>query len=298
MSGDYLLREQFVTDPVGVVNEYLHGRRLGEEEAGDANHLVYAAMANAELVGWFREYAARRHGDTVTTAEFLEDFAVAVVECGASDVVRSLSRCAAPGRGLTGLDEEILDYLLVVGAQVPTGTDVPPDALTGTDAGTHTGTTTATGTHTPPVTDTGTHSGTHTGTHTPPVTDTGTHSGTHTGTHTPPVTDTGTHTGTMTPPVTDTGTQHTFTGITLNTFITQVTTTGHTDPGGTFTNPFTNSHTDPFTKSPFTTPGGTHHVITQDNWGDLDLEHVLTSLEALHRYSVGLKESGALAAYE
>ena len=52
MSTDFLLREQFVTDPSQVWSEYVHGAGLPPERASVVNQFVYSVMANPALVRW------------------------------------------------------------------------------------------------------------------------------------------------------------------------------------------------------------------------------------------------------
>ena len=42
LSTDYLLREQFVTDPAQIMSDYVFGERLTEEASDAANQLLFA----------------------------------------------------------------------------------------------------------------------------------------------------------------------------------------------------------------------------------------------------------------
>src|SRR5260370_35903001 len=57
MSTDFLLREQFVTDPAQVLSEYVEGAKLPPQKASVSNHLLYAMLANRSLLEWLADYA-------------------------------------------------------------------------------------------------------------------------------------------------------------------------------------------------------------------------------------------------
>ena len=53
LSSDFLLREQFVTDPSQVLGEFVLGERPSDEAGDVANQLVYAVMSNRVCAtGW------------------------------------------------------------------------------------------------------------------------------------------------------------------------------------------------------------------------------------------------------
>ncbi|WP_340373853.1 hypothetical protein U5640_00775 [Streptomyces sp. SS7] len=57
MGSDFLLREQFVTDPAQILAEYVRGERLEPRRAEDTNRLVHSVMSNPGLVRWIRDVA-------------------------------------------------------------------------------------------------------------------------------------------------------------------------------------------------------------------------------------------------
>ena len=57
MSSDFLLREQFVTDPAQILSEYVYSRKLPPDETAPINHLIYSVMSNRGLVNWLRDRA-------------------------------------------------------------------------------------------------------------------------------------------------------------------------------------------------------------------------------------------------
>ena len=60
MSTDFLLREQFVTDPAQVVSEFVYRTQLEPGVAATINRLVYSVAANAGLLTWIRRTASTR----------------------------------------------------------------------------------------------------------------------------------------------------------------------------------------------------------------------------------------------
>src|SRR5262245_5394647 len=90
MSGDFLLREQFVTDPVQVLWEYVHGSALATEKATYANQLLYAVMANPGLRQWYWNYAVQAQGHPPPTRSFRANFGRALAAAGADHVVYAL----------------------------------------------------------------------------------------------------------------------------------------------------------------------------------------------------------------
>lgn len=233
MSRDYLLREQFITDPAQILADFAGGEKLPEQRASVSNQLVYAILANRHMRRWLRNYAADHQNTTPTRTEFMTAFGNAVIKHGDYHIVLALVRGGIERESpfaLGGMEQAMLftsSPIFATGFLVPTdhrtindsnstqnfehssatigtgpgtdeGTEVGTD--TGTQAGTHTGTDTGTDTGTNTGTDTGTDTGTNTGTDTgtntgtDSGTNTGTDSGTNTGTDTG--TDEGTHTGT------------------------------------------------------------------------------------------------------
>lgn len=103
MAADFLLREQFVTNPLQVLAEYMHGESLDPALASQGNALVYAALANRKLVQWLGAYT-RAHWQEPPEAEaFAAAFSAAVVDSGADDVVAALIDCALAGTALSTL---------------------------------------------------------------------------------------------------------------------------------------------------------------------------------------------------
>ena len=62
MSSDFLLREQFVTDPAQILSEYVYSKKLSPEETAPINHLIYSVMANRGLLRWLRDRSFQPRG--------------------------------------------------------------------------------------------------------------------------------------------------------------------------------------------------------------------------------------------
>ncbi|MFF5932140.1 hypothetical protein [Streptomyces sp. NPDC012508] len=57
MAADFLLREQFVTDPAQILAEYVRGERREQRQAEETDRLIHAVMSNPGLVRWIRDLA-------------------------------------------------------------------------------------------------------------------------------------------------------------------------------------------------------------------------------------------------
>jgi hypothetical protein len=292
LASDFLLREQFVTDPAQVTAEYVLGRRIPAQRAAALNYLLYASLASQRLIQWFRAYAIQQTDiRKITKKRFIEDFAKAVAQTGSHHVVEGLAKMALSSTPALQLEDSWLQVIFGPWRHFgedgtgDTGTDSTGTDSTGTDS-TGTGTdSTGTGTD---VTGTGTD-----------VTGTGTEiTGTGTGTD---ITGTGTETGTGTD-ITGTGTltnitltdgtltDGTLTAVTWSTFITGTGTgTFGTGTSTESTTPFT--HTG-ITRSPFTT-------FTTDRGPNdpyfFGMSYVIVALDALTSYARQLQRAGELS---
>jgi hypothetical protein len=281
MAGDFLLRQQFITNPTQLLSEYVHGTQLSPDEASVSNQLIYAVVSDRNLLTWLHRYAGEHRGSVPSGARFLHDFAHAVADCGGRHAVIALLRSSIERAGLGGFDEDLLHFffnLSVVGA-IRAGLDEGGDTATGTgDTGTGTGDTGTgdTGTGVTGTGDTGTG-----------VTGTG-----DTGTGVTGTGDTGTgDTGTgVTGDPSGTGT---LTAVTWSTYITQTGTGTGTTPGTITQNPFTGPG--PVTRSPFTkTERGTDNRLTEGEFGEFAPNYVMVTLDELANYASRLRENGAL----
>jgi hypothetical protein len=258
MASDFLLREQFVTDPTQILSEYVFGSSVPREQAAGSNQLIYAVFANSGMRKWLQDYCLRRRAVAPTPDEFVDEFSRAVVSAGARHVVTSLINASSTKSGLGGFHEDLLHWLATIGAHLG---NRDGDGGTG-DGGTGDGGTGDGGTGDGGTGDGGTGDG-------------GTGDG---GTGDGGTGDGGTGDG---------GTVATMTSITLTTFIT-------TGDGGTRTGtgPFT--QTGGGTRSPFTNePPGTRGAFRPVFDAQFASRHVMVTLEALAHYAIGLERVGA-----
>lgn len=288
LASDFLLREQFITDPAQIASEYINGKRIAPEQSAAMNYLIYSCLANNYLISWLRDYAMRSDGkEPITQQRFVRDFSAAVVGQRAHQVVSALAHFALHDTARIKLDDNWLQVIFGrwhhFGEE---GTDEATDSTgtestdstdsTGTDDATDTTGTDSTGTDNTGTDSTGTDG---TGTDATDATDVtdatdATDSTDNTG-------NTGiTATGTDATDSTGTDQNSTLTAVTWKTYITD--TTDKTHPS---TTPFT--HTG-MTRSPITT------ATTLNTERFLGTSHVIITLEALTSYARHLIRSGAL----
>jgi hypothetical protein len=110
LSSDYLLREQFVTDPAQLLAEYVSGERLDPEAAAATNQLIYAIVSNPGLLSWMRSYRGERvhaEGD-----EFALDFAGALARHGDEQTILAVLRAANENQDLFTVQAAVLGRLI------------------------------------------------------------------------------------------------------------------------------------------------------------------------------------------
>jgi hypothetical protein len=132
MATDYLLREQFVTDPARIYFEYVHQQAPDLERRTIDNQFLYSVMASADLLRWLASYVRAYPDDPPPHRRFLADFAQAVVETKAATVVTAMLRAAHDGQALHLLEVDFPFFLLESDSF-----DLPETAMTtqGTDIG-------------------------------------------------------------------------------------------------------------------------------------------------------------------
>jgi hypothetical protein len=316
MATDFLLREQFVTNPSHVISQYVAGERLSPRQETALNHVIFSVAASPSLLTWLRGYALHKGQKHVPFDEFIRDFSAAVASHPAPHVVNGLVNAMLTAErqpSVAHLDTLKTGLLHVFGRAPDRPGGLVPGGLTGTDDTFETfetfqteGTWTGTGTEytwTTMVTGTiFTAGGTVTGTST--VTDLETW---HTGTDTTGTDTTGTETtGTETTGTEMTGTERTGTEMTgtemTGTELTGTESTG-TESTGTDTTGTDSTGTDTTgTDATGTDETGTETTGTDSGiWGNLgDIafsadNYAVISLIALSQYAQLLARSGALA---
>ncbi len=123
LSSDFLLREQFVTDPSQVLGEFVLGERPSAEAGDVTNQLVYAVMSNPGLRDWMGAYARHKQGATPARDEFAHAFAKAVADHGDDVTVLALIRGASGENDHFALQADLLrSFVGLIGSgRVSTG---------------------------------------------------------------------------------------------------------------------------------------------------------------------------------
>jgi len=118
MSQDYLLRQQFITNPISVLSEYVYGTPIPAERAAPSNQLIYSVLAERDLLSWLHVYASDHRGAVPTGRQFLADFSRAVVDHGGVLPVTALIRSSVDGNSLVEFDEDLLHFFFNLGVLV------------------------------------------------------------------------------------------------------------------------------------------------------------------------------------
>ena len=128
LSSDFLLREQFVTDPAQVMGEYVFGERPDENDADAANQLIYAVLSHPGLRDWLLAYARHAGGEAPQRDAFAHAFAKAVARAGDDATVLSLIRGGAEHGKAFVLQADLLRSLIgLLGAGgASNGTEMSP----------------------------------------------------------------------------------------------------------------------------------------------------------------------------
>ncbi|MES2019408.1 MAG: hemagglutinin [Pseudomonadota bacterium] len=134
MSGDYLLREQFASDPVQVYCDYVAPGHMAGEKVEAVNQLVFAMFSNAHLRHWMGDYAQRLGGQAPSRDRFAKQLAGAIAAARDPLVTLALVRGTTSGEGYFDLLADVVRALLVAmgrAGTVSSGTEMSPG--TGTE---------------------------------------------------------------------------------------------------------------------------------------------------------------------
>jgi hypothetical protein len=138
MSNDFLLREQFVTDPAQILFEYVYNARLDPEKASTNNLLIYSVMSSPRLLSWLRSYVRKYRSSPPAHLRLMKDFASAVVKNDADHVVLTLLRSSAEQPAIVDIANVIQvvfrSGIFVSDEPTDDATDISPTALS-TDIG-------------------------------------------------------------------------------------------------------------------------------------------------------------------
>jgi hypothetical protein len=139
MSTDFLLREQFITDPAQITSEYLYGTSLPPQKASVSNQILFSVMSNPKLLGWLRDYAVKHSADPPSRDAFAREFGRAVVEFGGYHVVLALFRNSVEKEDAVAFDEALLPiiYAIFTGGGFASGTEMSTGTFATEQSGTH-----------------------------------------------------------------------------------------------------------------------------------------------------------------
>jgi hypothetical protein len=110
LGSDYLLREQFVTDPAQILTEYVRGRRLEQDQADAANQFVFATVSNPAMLQWLSSYGGAGRG--VSDEQFAADLARALAKHGDEQVQLAVLRAAGEPDDLFTIQATVLRGLI------------------------------------------------------------------------------------------------------------------------------------------------------------------------------------------
>jgi hypothetical protein len=140
MSADYLLREQFATDPTQVFCDYVFADRAPGVETETANQLIFSVFSNPHLRRWMGAYSRRLGGRSPSRHVFASQFASAVAASRDPLVALALVRGTAADRDLFELQADFFRAVLAAMGRgsVASGTEMSPGTATEISPGTAT----------------------------------------------------------------------------------------------------------------------------------------------------------------
>ncbi len=198
-TGDFLLREQLITDPAGVLLEYVNDEKLPPETGAAANHLLYALVSNPATLEWMKRVRGKFRKAPPSDRELAHELASVLARRSNRAAVSALMRFGTtPSARIEPAFELVRSFLAGMERGGEFGTEFTPGTggteftpgTGGTEFTPGTGTESTPGTGTESTPGTGTESTPGTGTESTPGT--GTESTPGTGTEATPGTGTGT----------------------------------------------------------------------------------------------------------
>ncbi len=131
MSTDYLLREQFATDPMQIYCDYVTRDRESGQNADAANQLVFSVFSSPHLRRWLGDYSRRLGGRAPSRDMFARQFSNAAAASRDPLVALALVRDAAAGESHFELQVDFFRAVLAVmgrGSLSASGTEMSPGA--------------------------------------------------------------------------------------------------------------------------------------------------------------------------
>lgn len=98
-------RDAFIRNPVGTLAKEVTRRRLPPQRVSEANRLLFALLANDEMVRWLRTYGTNRVSGKLDKKQFALAFARQIQKCDDANILAGVVINAARGYGIPGLWE-------------------------------------------------------------------------------------------------------------------------------------------------------------------------------------------------
>jgi hypothetical protein len=141
LSTDFLLREQFITDPAGMLSEYVGRKTISTEARDAANQLVFAVVSNPRVLDGLRQRVTTLGSAGPVQVALANALAKAVGEHPDPAIAASLIRAGAIKQAPIGPALDLLGAITVAGRTAGQGNGHRPGtestmgvAVTGTES--------------------------------------------------------------------------------------------------------------------------------------------------------------------
>jgi hypothetical protein len=140
MSADYLLREQFATDPIQIFCDYVFADRASGLETETANQLIFSVFSNPHLRRWMGTYSRQLGGRSPSRHVFASQFASAVAASRDPLAALALVRGASADHNIFELQADFFRAVLAAMGRgsAASGTEMSPGTATEMSPGTAT----------------------------------------------------------------------------------------------------------------------------------------------------------------
>ena len=114
MASDYLLREQFVTDPAQIFFDYVFGKDLSAADSDIVNQLIFSVVSNASLRQWMGAYGRRVKGGAPSRHAFALEFAKAAATSRDERVMLAMIRSASEDHAQFAVQADLLRAIIAI----------------------------------------------------------------------------------------------------------------------------------------------------------------------------------------
>lgn len=97
------LQEEFVSNPCGVLSERVTGTKVTRHQISEAHRLMFAILANDELVKWLNTYEPKGH--RLDKEEFAHEFAKKLSELDDGTIIAAIVSNVMVENGLPGFSQ-------------------------------------------------------------------------------------------------------------------------------------------------------------------------------------------------